>query len=453
MDRSIEVEFKSVFAQTIKKHKAEVQKFIEKHGSDVIGEVTVAHLFRGIRGIPISYTPVSHVDAQLGVLYRSTPLLEVSKLLPKFKGSDIVSAEAVWWFLMTGEKPTLNQTETLRKDLHMHSNVPVHVFRAIDGLPLDTRPMTRLCTGIITWTTTSVFQNYYDKGLLKKEDYWKHAFDDALRLVGGIGQIAAYIYRVYCKKENPIEPNQQLDWVGNFAYMMGFESKEAHDLLRLFVFSHMDHSASNVSAHTAHTVGSALANVFYTATASMLGLSGPLHGHANEQTVVWLLKMIDVARKQGYSEPDIDFIKGFIKDTLKAGQVIPGYGHAALRVEDPRFTLFFNLCTKRGFNTPLLRAVKNIYSITPDILSKIPKIANPYPNMDAITGSCLHSIGLVEHDFYTVLFGVSRLIGLATQHIIDRSIGQPIFRPKTMSLHTLRATYNTKKNKKTKTKK
>ena len=438
------MELKSIFEEKIKEHKAILNQIVKEHGDEVIGEVTIDHLFHGVRGLPVTYTPTSHVDPNLGVMYRGKSLQEVNALLPKFADTDIVSAESVFWFLLTGEVPTQPQIETLRRDIHMHSNVPHHVFNVIDSLPANARPMTRFCTGIVSWTTSSIFQDLYDRGKVHKNDLWKYSFDDSIQMISGLSQIAAYIYRVHCKKLDPIDPDSNLDWTGNFSHMLGYDDKSTQELLRLFVFTHIDHSASNVSAHTAHTVGSALANAYYTGTASMLGLAGPLHGHANEQTISWLLNLLDEAKKSSLEEPDSDLIVKYIHKTLDSGKVIPGYGHAALRVEDPRFTMFYERCKKDGFNTPILRLVDNIYKVLPDILQSLGKVSNPYPNIDAISGSCLYSEGIVEKNFYTVFFGLSRLIGLLTQHIIDRSIGQPIFRPKTMSLDMLLKKYTLK---------
>lgn len=431
------IELKKIFKESIQAHNEAIAKIKKDYGDKILGEVTINHLFKGMRGVPTSYTPVSHVDPELGVVYRGKQLFEINTILPKIQESKVVSAEAMFWFLLTGKSPTENQLKSFVKDLHIYANVPHYVFNIIDALPRNSRPMTRLSTALVSLATTSSFQNLYDRGAVKKIDFWEYAFDDALSLVSNLAQIVAYIYRVHCKNEDPIEPLYEIDTVGNLAHMMGFDNEGVADLLRLFVLTHADHSASNVSAHTAHTVGSALGNVYYIAGASMLGLAGPLHGRANEQSITWLLEMVKKAHEKGLEEPDSNFIKCYINDALDTGKVIPGYGHAALRVEDPRFTMFYRHCEERGYNTPLLRAVQNMYKILPNILKERGKVSNPNPNIDAISGACLSSHGIVEHKFYTVLFGYSRLFGLIAQHIINRSIGQPIFRPKTISAHML----------------
>ncbi|MCH9703948.1 MAG: citrate synthase, partial [Chlamydiae bacterium] len=69
------------------------------------------------------------------------------------------------------------------------------------------------------------------------------------------------------------------------------------------------------------------------------------------------------------------------------------------------------------------------------VLKENPKIANPFPNVDAISGALLTAAGFGFPEYYTVLFGMSRCCGIATQIVYERCIardgrGTPIVRPK-----------------------
>ena len=74
-------------------------------------------------------------------------------------------------------------------------------------------------------------------------------------------------------------------------------------------------------------------------------------------------------------------------------------------------------------------------TVAVEILSGIDKIANPHPNVDAVSGTLLNACGLTDSDYYTVLFGLSRCSGIAAQ-IVDERVrfrggkGAPIYRPK-----------------------
>ncbi|XP_060083959.1 citrate synthase, mitochondrial-like [Ylistrum balloti] len=349
------------------------------------------------------------------------------------------STEALFWFLLCGEIPSQSQMEDFRAHLLTRTYIPHHIFTAIDNLPKKSDPVSRFCVALLCWTTTSTFMEKYDAGI-PKEQYWEYSYADALTLIAGLNQITSYIYTRYCKHSDTIAPDYTLDWAGNLSRMMGFKDAKAMDFIRLFIFTHADHGPANASAHTCHLVGSTLVNAFYTCVASMVALAGPLHGHANEETFKWLLRLQAKAREEK-KELNHDFISDYIENELQQGRKIPGYGHAALRVEDPRYTLVKNFIHDNNIVSEYVHVADMVYDVAPGILSNVRKISNPNPNIDAITGAALYSLGITEFDFYTVLFGTGRIIGLMAQHIIDRILQIPIERPKAFDLEK-----HTKKN-------
>ena len=50
------------------------------------------------------------------------------------------------------------------------------------------------------------------------------------------------------------------------------------------------------------------------------------------------------------------------------------------------------------------------------------QVKNPWPNVDAHSGVLLQYYGIKEENFYTVLFGVSRAIGVLSQVTAARSL-------------------------------
>jgi citrate synthase len=68
----------------------------------------------------------------------------------------------------------------------------------------------------------------------------------------------------------------------------------------------------------------------------------------------------------------------------------------------------------------LFKLVSQVYTLAPGILNELGKVKNPYPNVDAHSGVLLYHYGLKEMNFYTVLFGVSRALGVLPQLIWDR---------------------------------
>ena len=220
---------------------------------------------------------------------------------------------------------------------------------------------------------------------------------------------------------------------GNFAHQMGIDAPY-DDVARMYFILHSDHESGNVSAHTTHLVASALSDAYYSLSAGINGLAGPLHGLANQEVLSWTMKFMDSLEGQ---EPTEEVIKQALWDTLNSGQVIPGYGHAVLRKTDPRYTSQREFCLKNLPDYPLFKVISMIYQVAPGVLQEQGKAKNPWPNVDAQSGVIQWYYGLTEWDFYTVLFGIGRAIGVLTNITWDRALGYPIERPKSVTTDML----------------
>lgn len=194
-----------------------------------------------------------------------------------------------------------------------------------------------------------------------------------------------------------------------------------------------DHEGGNVSAHTTHLVGSALSDPYLSFAAGMNGLAGPLHGLANQECLNYILNFKKIYG-EGWTKEDI---ATHVDNTLKSGKVVPGYGHAVLRKTDPRFMCELEFAQEYIKDSNLVDLVKANYEVIPKELAKTGKISNPWPNVDAGSGALLMHYGLTQHDYYTVLFGVSRAFGVAPAQVWSRALGLPIERPNSMTLDHL----------------
>jgi citrate synthase len=408
---------------------ADIKQLLKEHGTKVIGEVTLAQIYQGMRGVTGLVSETSLLDANEGIRFRGYSIPELREKLPKFPGGDEPLPEALFFLMLLGELPTSDETEYITSTLQRRSHVPNYVFDTIEALPVSSHPMTQFVVGIMALQNGSQFAKSYAAGMNKK-DYWDATFDDALDLIGRLPRIAAYIYRRKYKNGIHIEPNGLLDWSGNFAHMMGYGDFEFMELMRLYMTIHADHEGGNVSAHTTHLVGSALSDPFLSFAAGMNGLAGPLHGLANQEVIKWIYEMRETL---GVDLPTKEQISVYVKQTLAEGKVVPGYGHAVLRKTDPRFTAQMEFGKKHMPDDALVQTVWQIYDTVPDILLSLGKVKNPYPNVDAHSGALLVHYGMVEYEFYTVLFGVSRSLGVLASLCWDRALAFPLERPKTVT--------------------
>lgn len=407
----------------------EIKDILKQHGSKKIGEVTLSQIYSGMRGMTGLVTETSLLDPQEGIRFRGYSIPEIQEKLPKAPGCSEPLPEGLFYLMLLGELPEEKDVLELTANWQRRSHVPNYVFDAIEALPLATHPMTQFVIAIMALQTESVFAKKYAQGMNKK-DYWDAIFDDSMNLIARLPRVAAYIYRRKYKNGDHIQPNGLLDWAGNFAHMLGYKDDTFQELMRLYMTIHADHEGGNVSAHTTHLVGSALSDPYLSFAAGMNGLAGPLHGLANQEVIKWILEL----REELNTElPTKEQIVAYVEKTLSEGKVVPGYGHAVLRKTDPRFTAQMEFGKKHLPNDPLVKTVWNIYEAVPPLLQSLGKIKNPWPNVDAHSGALLVHFGLVEYEFYTVLFGVSRSLGVLASLCWDRALGYSLERPKSVT--------------------
>jgi len=420
---------KDRFRVKSEKTSSEIKEILKEHGNKKVGEVVLSQIYQGMRGITGLVTETSLLDAQEGIRFRGYSIPELQKKLPKAKGGGEPLPEGLFYLMLLGDLPTEEDVAYVTSVWQRRSHVPNHVFAAIEALPLGTHPMTQFVIAIMALQTESQFAKRYASGMNKK-DYWEATFDDAMDLIARLPRVAAYIYRRKYKFGDHIQPNGLLDWAGNFAHMLGYEDDGFKELMRLYMTIHADHEGGNVSAHATHLVGSALSDPYQSFSAGINGLAGPLHGLANQEVIKWIF---DMRKELGVELPTSEQIDAYVRKTLSEGKVVPGYGHAVLRKTDPRFAAQMEFGKKHMPNDPLVNTVWRIYETVPPILQSLGKIKNPWPNVDAHSGALLVHYGMVEYEFYTVLFGVSRALGVMASLCWDRALGMAIERPKSVT--------------------
>ncbi len=404
----------------------EAKQIIDEKGDSIINNVTVQQVYGGMRGIKGLVCDTSAVSADKGLIIRGIPLLEITHILP----------EEVFLLLLTGELPDEEALKDFQSQLTEHADVPNYVWDVLEAMPEDSHPMAMFNTAILVMEKESVFHKKYDEGL-QKQDYWKAILEDAIRLVAKLPAIGAGVYRIRFNKGELIAPDKNLDWGANFAHMLGIPdpNRILKKLMRLYLMLHCDHEGGNVSAFSGLTVASALSDPYYAVSAGLNGLAGPLHGLANQECLKFVLEIKD----HFDGSPSKEDLTQFVWDRLNSGRVVPGYGHAVLRCPDPRFTAFINFGKENIKDDPVFDIVQNLFDVVPSVLKEQGKAKNPWPNVDAASGSLLYHFGMTEFSFYTVLFSISRAMGMVSQMVINRALGIPITRPKSVTYDWLKS--------------
>jgi citrate synthase len=429
---------KNILAKQIPQKNAEIKQIKEKWGEKQLGGCTVSQAYGGMRSVRSMIWETSLLDPEEGIRFRGLSIPECQQKLPKAPGGAEPLPEGLLWLLLTGEVPTNAQVAELTQDLNARAKVPSWIFALLKSLPKDLHPMSQLSLAVNALQKESLFAQAYQQGVAKGK-YWETTYEDSLNLIAKLPSIASAIYKNTYKDGGAVtatDPN--LDWGANFARQLGYTDAKFTELMRLYLTIHSDHEGGNVSAHTTHLVGSALSDPYLSYAAGMNGLAGPLHGLANQEVLRWTM---DLQKKLGNKPVTNEELEKAVWDTLNAGQVVPGFGHAVLRKTDPRYMCQREFALKHLPNDQLFKLVSQLFEVVPKVLTKHGKTKNPWPNVDAHSGVLLMHFGLKEQNFYTVLFGVSRALGVLSQLVWDRALGFPLERPKSVTTEWVKNYY------------
>ena len=411
-----------------------VKRLLAESGESKVDEVTISQVYGGMRNIKSLVTDISYVDPAEGIRLRGYTIRELLEKLPRLPEAEMPLVGGLYYLLLVGELPTQEQAEEVEEEWKARYDTPDYVFKTLCAMPAETPSMTLFSQAILALQPESAFVKASDCGL-SKDEYWEPTLEDSLNLTARLPIIAAFIYNLKHRDGKEPKPDRTLDWSANFAQMMEVKDKRYEDLARLYFIIHSDHESGNASAHATHLVGSTLSDVYYATSAGMNALAGPLHGRANQEALGWLL---DVYQKYG-RVPAKDELRQFAWDTLKSGQVIPGYGHAVLRKTDPRYEALLEFGKKYFPEDPIFNLASLVYDVVPGVLTEQGKAKDPWPNVDAISGALQYHFGIQDCGplgacgFYTVLFGVSRALGVSANMVWARALSQPLERPKSLT--------------------
>ena len=262
-------------------------------------------------------------------------------------------------------------------------------------LPKTMHPMTQFSLGLQACQTESHFAKAYSDGIHKSQ-YWEPTYEDMLDVLAKLPEIAALVYRnTYF--DGVVSRDHSLDYSANFCRMLGMDSEGFDELMRLYLVIHSDHEGGNASAHATHLVGSTLSDPYNAYVAGLNALAGPLHGLANQEVLQWIQDLKAKFDAEGKAVTE-QTITDFAWETLNAGKVVPGFGHAVLRKTDPRYTCQREYAFKHLPDDELFKIVDTIYKVMPGVLTEHGKTKNPYPNVDSHSGVLLWHYGFTQYE-------------------------------------------------------
>ncbi len=410
-------------AQALPQYVEEARALVCEHGTVKVGSVNIAQAYNGMRGVNALVCDTSEVHPQQGLIIRGKPIGGLLERLP----------EEIFWLLLTGELPNEEELTDLQIQIQARSHIPPHIWTMLETMPEGSHPMAMLSAALTMMNHDSVFAyRVWNKNYSR---FWALMLEDALRLLGRLPMLAAGIYRLRYKKGETIPSNPHLSLADNFAKMLGFGGNpEFAKLLQLYLVIHSDHESGNATAYATLTAASALNDPYLSLAAGMNALAGPLHGLASEECLKFLQRYLHDNPDGG----DRAAMESAIRENLAGGHVLHGFGHAVLRVTDPRYAALEAFGTKHFAGDPRLKAAQLMAEVGSKVLAENPRIKSPWPNVDAISGTVLSHYGFTDAGFYTVLFGVGLSIGLLAQLVLSRALNAPLIRPKSVTTNWLK---------------
>jgi len=417
---------------------ARVKELNKNHGNVQVATVNIGQIIGGMKELPCMFYPASALDAQEGIRFRNFTIPEMQQKLPKIGQEPL--PEAVFWLLLTGQVPSASELKNLQEELITDQKLPESTSNLIKKYAKTHHAMTVFSMAVLDLQNQSQFAKLYSNNQIKKSEYWAYTYDDSISLLKMLPQMAAMIYTEKFGK-SPLRVFEN-DWAGIYSNLLGFENRSMAEALRGYLAIHCDHEGGNISAHAAYLINSALSDVFLSFSAALNGLAGPLHGLANQNVLHFLLNLQATLKKNnipirsGNDPVLINAVTNFVENWLKTS-VVPGYGHGKLRNTDPRFTHLKEMSKTLLPNSELVSLVHACEQTVPNILKGLGKVKNPFPNVDAHSGAVLYDLGMKEYDYYTVVFGVSRALGVTSNMIWARALGLPLERPGSLTLEQL----------------
>lgn len=376
---------------------------------EVLFAITKDKLETGLRGFPVGYCTTSTVDPTKGLFYAGRPVTELANWRP----------EEVIYLIMFGKKGTPQEIEAFFADMSKRSKLKPETIQAIEKLPRQGHAMKLFSAALLI------------VGMLEQTDDYH---EDCLNLIAKAPQLAAVVINHHAGWGATPASRPDLGYMENFAAMVKAPKVQLPKLteaFRLFNILHYDHGGGNLSTFVGKAIASGLEDMYGSIAGAMCALEGPRHGRANQDCLEFLREVVEEVGENA-TETQVEKL---IRDRLAHNKLVFGFGHAVLRVEDPRALVVYDYLKKHYPSHPLVKIALHLRSAGTKVLLENPKISDPHPNIDAISGTLLVMGGFDYPEYFTLLFGLSRIVGIARQIVYERlearsGKGTPIVRPK-----------------------
>ncbi|OUL27909.1 citrate synthase [Nostoc sp. 106C] len=352
----------------------------------------------GLEGIPAAQSSISYVDGQKGILeYRGIRIEELAA-----KSTFLETAYLLIW----GELPSKEELEAFEDEVRHHRRIKYRIRDMMKCFPESGHPMDAL------QASAAALGLFYSRRDLHNPVYIR---DAVVRLIATIPTMVA-AFQLMRKGNDPVRPRDDLDYSGNFLYMLNEKEPDplAARIFDVCLILHVEHTM-NASTFSARVTASTLTDPYAVVASAVGTLGGPLHGGANEEVIQMLEEIGSVAN-----------VRPYVEDLLQRKAKIMGFGHRVYKVKDPRATILQELAeqlfSKFGDD--------KYYEIAQEMEQVVAeKLGHKgiYPNVDFYSGLVYRKMG-IPTDLFTPIFAIARVAGWLA-HWKEQLEENRIFRP------------------------
>jgi citrate synthase len=354
-------------------------------------------LNRGLEGVTVAETRLSHIDGEAGELVvAGFPLAELA--------ANATYEESVYC-LLHDRLPTADELDAFRAALADRRAIGDEVRAVLRRAAAEDRPaMDALRMGA---AAASLGQGEADPA------------EDARRMIAVFPTVVATYWR-YRRGEDPVAPDPDLGHAANYLYMLTGERPDEAAVrgLETYLNTVVDHGL-NASTFTARAVVSTESDLVSAATAAVGSLKGPLHGGAPGP----VLDMLREVHEHGDPE-------GYVQRKLDAGERLMGFGHRVYRVRDPRAAVLSAAAERfyeAGGDSDFFDTVRDFEDVAVAALADHRPDRRLETNVEFYTAALLHGVG-VPQELFTATFGVSRVGGWMA-HCLEQLEDNRLVRP------------------------
>ncbi|WEV29654.1 citrate synthase [Streptomyces sp. 71268] len=357
---------------------------------------------RGLAGVVVTDTALGDVRGREGFYhYRQYSAVELAESR---------TFEDVWHLMFYGELPDAARRAAFTARTTALRRLPEALRAALPGIARasgPSGPLAGLRTALSLLGASAGFRPLYDIDTERRRA-------DALAACAAVPTLLTALHRLGEGLE-PVEPRDDLPYAANYLYMLsGTEPEpERARAVERYLISTVDHGF-NASTFTARVITSTGADLAACLVGAVGALSGPLHGGAPSRALDTL---------DAIGTPDR--IDAWIRERVRAGERIMGFGHPVYRTEDPRSRMLRGVA--QGFGGPLVDFAVEVEAQVEAILAELKPGRELHTNVEFYAGVVMELCGL-PRAMFTPTFAAARVVGWSA-NILEQAEDSKIIRP------------------------